>query len=231
MARKHNLTTYAFFKDIRQSFDAISDESAGALIKALFAFDDGETVDLSGKNETVRGMFPEMARQMAKIQMMRAKNAKRFVPNVIPDGVPPGVPEGVPPVVPYGSQTGAPKPKPISLDNTDVLSSRKKKAAKPPRPSSDLFLADFVCEAWEEYSLMCKRDKKTLTEKTALRRVRKLEDLSGGDTVLAEKILLQSAEHHWIDLFPLRTDTGKKAKKEEIDFAKIAYELETEMNA
>lgn len=68
---KSTLDSIAFFKNIRPMLEEMTDEDAGALIKALFAHDDGEDVDLSGKSQIVRITFPLVAESTDRLTKKR----------------------------------------------------------------------------------------------------------------------------------------------------------------
>jgi hypothetical protein len=75
---KSTLDTVAFFKTLRETLESMSDEDAGALIKALFAHDDGEDPDLSEKSVIVRVVFPLVAEptdRLTKIRMSKVRTA------------------------------------------------------------------------------------------------------------------------------------------------------------
>lgn len=79
---------------------------------------------------------------------------------------------------------------------------KNNKAAEPPREG--IFLADYVLSAWKEFVSMRKRIRKPLTGNAESRIRKKLEKLSGGDSIKAEAILLQSVDNCWQDIFELR---------------------------
>lgn len=68
---KSTLDSIAFFKNIRPTLEAMNDEDAGALIKALFAHDDGEDVDLSSKSQIVQATFPLVAESTDRLTKKR----------------------------------------------------------------------------------------------------------------------------------------------------------------
>ena len=71
----NTLDTIAFFKTLRETIDSMSDEDVGALMKALFAHDDGEEVDLSGKSVIVKVVFPIVAEATDRLNGFRAKKS------------------------------------------------------------------------------------------------------------------------------------------------------------
>lgn len=73
---KSTLETVAFFKNLRQTLEALSDEDAGALMKALFAFDDGETPDLSEKSASVKALFPLVSDTLDRLTKKRMNKVR-----------------------------------------------------------------------------------------------------------------------------------------------------------
>lgn len=70
------MNTIAFFKTIRQTLDEMTDEEAGALMKALFAHSDGEEVDLSGTPSAVRAVYPLLVDATDRLNSIREKKSK-----------------------------------------------------------------------------------------------------------------------------------------------------------
>ena len=63
--------------------------------------------------------------------------------------------------------------------------------------------------AFKEFVIMRNKIKKPLATKQALTRMmNKIDKLSGGDNDLAIKILNQSTDHCWQDVYELKTDNG-----------------------
>lgn len=219
MAKWHNLTTYAYFKDIRASVEAISDESAGALWKALMAHDDGEAVDLSGKNETVRGMFPDMARQSDKIQKMRAKNAKLLIHGV-PSGVPVGVPSGVPVGEVVGGQSGAPIPEPIpSPDEYMCIQTDGSEKSVPFIPErTGIFADEAIREKWCRY-VSDTRVKNHWSNNPAWLKTlaHNLEEISGGEMQEADALLDYVINGPFGNFFKLNRKTYDKQIEKPFD--------------
>lgn len=73
---KSTLETIAFFKNLRPTLDELSDEDAGALMKALFAFDDGDVPDLTGKSTTVKALFPLVAETLDRLTKNRMSKVR-----------------------------------------------------------------------------------------------------------------------------------------------------------
>lgn len=59
---------------------------------------------------------------------------------------------------------------------------------------------------------MRKKIKKPLTESITKRIKKRLDQLSGGDPVKAVKILNQSTDSYWQDVFPLKEDKNRKTQ-------------------
>lgn len=70
---------------------------------------------------------------------------------------------------------------------------------------------ELLNNAFKEFVTMRNKIKKPLATKQALTRMmNKIEKLSGGDNDLAIKILNQSTDHCWQDVYELKTDIGGK---------------------
>ena len=68
---------------------------------------------------------------------------------------------------------------------------------------------EFLNNAFKEFLTMRNKIKKPLATKQALTRMmNKIEKLSGGDNDLAIKILNQSTDHCWQDVYELKSDSG-----------------------
>lgn len=73
---KSTLDTIAFFKNIRGTLDAMPDADAGALIKALFAHDDGEEVDLRNASPIVRATYPLIVEGLDRLTQVRMSKVR-----------------------------------------------------------------------------------------------------------------------------------------------------------
>ena len=76
-------------------------------------------------------------------------------------------------------------------------------------------------EAFQEFLLMRKKIKRPLATKQALTRMmNKIQRLSGGDNELAVKIINQSTDHCWQDVYELKKDSPypNKQDQEKIDW-------------
>lgn len=78
---KSTLDTIAFFKNVRETLDSMSDEDAGALMKALFAHDDGEEPDLSGKSAVVRVGYLLIAEATDRLTAKRMSKVRKPTAN------------------------------------------------------------------------------------------------------------------------------------------------------
>ena len=73
---------------------------------------------------------------------------------------------------------------------------------------------ELLNNAFKEFLTMRNKIKKPLATKQALTRMmNKIEKLSGGDNDLAIKILNQSTDHCWQDVYELKTDSGGNPNK------------------
>ena len=78
---KSTLDTVAFFKNVRGTLESLSDEDAGALMKALFAHDDGEEMDLSQKSVVVRAIYPLVAEATDRLAAKRMSKVRKPTAN------------------------------------------------------------------------------------------------------------------------------------------------------
>lgn len=82
---------------------------------------------------------------------------------------------------------------------------------------------ELLDSAFKEFLVMRNRIKKPIATKQALTRMmNKIEKLSGGDNDLAIKILNQSTDHCWQDVYGLKKDSNKQSfGKGGIDWSKV----------
>lgn len=73
---KSTLDTIAFFKTMRTTIESMSDEDAGALMKALFAHDDGEEPDLSAKSKIVQAVYPLVTDPLDRLTKIRMSKVR-----------------------------------------------------------------------------------------------------------------------------------------------------------
>ena len=78
---KSTLETVAFFKSMRETLEQMSDKDAGALMKALFAHDDGEEPDLTKKSPLVKVIFPTMAEALDRLTAKRMAKVRKPTAN------------------------------------------------------------------------------------------------------------------------------------------------------
>lgn len=91
-------------------------------------------------------------------------------------------------------------------DNNDKNDKKERKEAVAYYPNDEL-----LNNAFKEFVTMRNKIKKPLATKQALTRMmNKVEKLSGGDNDLAIKILNQSTDHCWQDVYELKSDSGGK---------------------
>ena len=214
MTKWHNLESYGFFKDVRQSFEAMSDESAGAVIKALFALDDGESVDLSGKSETVKSVLPTLAQSMMRCQLLRAKNGKKLI--VTPEKIVLDVVSGVvswvvPEVVSAVSEdieggTPIPKPEPEPLPSPDkyfcIQTDESEKSAPFIPEKIGVFADEIVRQKWLHHVSVVRPANRWSLRPGRLKEIaQQLESVSGGDARTAEESLNLAIEHPYGSVF------------------------------
>ena len=71
-------------------------------------------------------------------------------------------------------------------------------------------------DAFQEFLLMRKKIKRPLATKQALTRMmNKIQRLSGGDNELAVKIINQSTDHCWQDVYELKKDSPYPNKQDQ----------------
>lgn len=82
---------------------------------------------------------------------------------------------------------------------------------------------ELLDSAFKEFLVMRNKIKKPIATKQALTRMmNKIEKLSGGDNDLAIKILNQSTDHCWQDVYELKEDNnGQSNRKGSIDWSKV----------
>lgn len=82
---------------------------------------------------------------------------------------------------------------------------------------------ELLDSAFKEFLVMRNKIKKPIATKQALTRmINRIEKLSGGDNDLAIKILNQSTDHCWQDVYELKgDDNGQTSGKGKIDWSKV----------
>ena len=82
---------------------------------------------------------------------------------------------------------------------------------------------ELLNNAFKEFLTMRNKIKKPIATKQALTRMmNKVDRLSGGDNDLAIKILNQSTDHCWQDVYELKSDSiGKRTSNSGIDWDNV----------
>lgn len=100
-----------------------------------------------------------------------------------------------------------------------------KKDDKPKKKDSTVYYPndELLDGAFKEFLVMRNKIKKPIATKQALTRMmNKIDKLSGGDNDLAIKILNQSTDHCWQDVYELKEDNnGQPNRKGGIDWSKV----------
>lgn len=113
------------------------------------------------------------------------------------------------------------KPKKDQKRTSEKLKSEQEKVAKKEQiyyPNDEL-----LDSAFKEFLVMRNKIKKPIATKQALTRMmNRIEKLSGGDNDLAIKMLNQSTDHCWQDVYELKEDdNGQPNRKGKIDWSKV----------
>ncbi len=112
------------------------------------------------------------------------------------------------------------KPKKDQEKTSEKPKSEKEQAVKKEQmyyPNDEL-----LNSAFKEFLVMRNKIKKPIATKQALTRMmNKIEKLSGGDNDLAIKILNQSTDHCWQDVYELKEDNSQQNGKGKIDWSKV----------
>ena len=181
-----------------EAIQKLPNDDAGALIKALIS---GDAENLPPMADLI---FPVIKGQVERMQARSAKNTA--------NGLKGGRPKKNQTETqlkakqnPTESQTKAPIPNQTkTIPNQDETTPERE----------GIFKDEFVVEAWGEFVEMRKRLRKPMTGNAASRICAKLEKLSGGNSVIAEKILLQSVDNCWQDIFALREEKQTSRKNQ-----------------
>lgn len=116
-----------------------------------------------------------------------------------------------------------------TTENTTDIKKENNKKKKVDTVGEDAWFKDKnFSEAWDEWQDVRKSKKASKTERAYKRALNKLKDLSGNDKEKAIKILLQSADNGWTDLYPLKENSqndnnykSKKTKLPNLDYLRI----------
>ena len=129
----------------------------------------------------------------------------------------------------------------ITLVNTELIGSQKtkenpkknqRKTSEKPKSEQEQTVKkeqmyypndELLDSAFKEFLVMRNKIKKPIATKQALTRMmNKIEKLSGGDNDLAIKMLNQSTDHCWQDVYELKEDNnGQPKRKGGIDWSKV----------
>lgn len=120
-----------------------------------------------------------------------------------------------------GSQKTKEKPKKNQRKTSEKPKSEQEQTVKKEQmyyPNDEL-----LDSAFKEFLVMRNKIKKPIATKQALTRMmNKIEKLSGGDNDLAIKMLNQSTDHCWQDVYELKEDNnGQPKRKGGIDWSKV----------
>ena len=215
----------------RRSFEAMSAEDAGNILKGLLRHAAGEEIDDSGWSPLALAVYPLIEGQVDRMADLREKRSAagkasaegraaatcnklatnlqqvatngQQVATPVPVPVPVPVPEPIP--VPVPAPEPVPDKKSPDGDERKTPSGSKESAVD----AVPEFRQDFVREAWGSYTKMRRKIKKPMTEEAERLAVKKLKDLSRGDPIRAVKILEQSVFNGWQGLFDLKSEKQK----------------------
>ena len=112
---------------------------------------------------------------------------------------------------PNESTDGATDESADESQNKNIKNDKNVKNEKKERKGQDVYYPndELLNNAFKEFLTMRNKIKKPLATKQALTRMmNKIEKLSGGDNDLAIKILNQSTDHCWQDVYELKSDSG-----------------------
>lgn len=102
---------------------------------------------------------------------------------------------------------------------------KKEMGGKPKKKEPTVYYPndEFLNSAFKEFLVMRNKIKKPIATKQALTRMmNRIDKLSGGDNDLAIKILNQSTDHCWQDVYELKEDNNKQSfGKGGIDWSKV----------
>ena len=204
---KSELDTIAFFKNIRKTLEAMTDADAGRLMKALFAHDDGEKVDLTDASPVVQMIFPLVAEstdrltrkrqnKVRKPQTDRKDTAHNHSHNHNQNH----------------NQNHSQNHDHTSPDGEEERERELKLPKEIPLPSE--LNQDFVQEAFRDFREHRRKLRKPMTTKAEEMIIADLAKLAKGDAVAAVKILEQSIKNGWQGVFPLKEDKPQRGTAE-----------------
>lgn len=199
---KSSLDTIAFFKNIRETIDALNDEDAGAVFKALLAHDDGEEADLSGASQIVKAVFPLLAESTDRLNDYRSQKSKAGrTPKKHNRNTMESNEEQNGNITETHNHNHN-----HNQDHTSPDGEEKIRELKLPREADlpDGLDQEFVQEAWTAFREMRRKMKKPLTPRGEELLIKDLAKLAKGDPIRAEAIIDQSIKRGWQGLFDLK---------------------------
>lgn len=213
---KSGLDTIAFFKNIRQTLEAMTDADAGRLMKALFAHDDGEEVDLSDASPVVQMIFPLVAESTDRLTRKR-QNKVRKPQNDRKDTANEPQTDRKDTAHNHNHNQNHSQDHSHNHDHTspDGEEERERELKLPKEiPLPPELNQDFVQEAFRDFREHRRKLRKPMTTKAEEMIIADLAKLAKGDAVAAVKILEQSIKNGWQGVFPLKEDKPQRGTAE-----------------
>lgn len=224
-------------KSIEKAVELMSNESAGALIKALIAYSDGREQGSDELSADVRMVYTIITAMMAEVASKRAyagrkgglaksskskqtvakpskskQNLAKLAFATDPSSIIEDNKEINSPLDTTSPQSNSPLSTtlPQSLDGTErerkeKLKEKQEKVEAVQKPTSVLDDPG-VQEAFAEFVKMRKTIRKPLTDNAVVRAKDKLAKMSGGDVEKAIRILHNTTDHCWQDLYAPRKE-------------------------
>lgn len=220
---KSELDTIAFFKNIRKTLEAMTDADAGRLMKALFAHDDGEKVDLTDASPVVQMIFPLVAESTDRLTRKRQNKVRK--PQTDRKDTANELQTDRKDTAHNHShnhnQNHSQNHDHTSPDGEEERERELKLPKEIPLPSE--LNQDFVQEAFRDFREHRRKLRKPMTTKAEEMIIADLAKLAKGDAVAAVKILEQSIKNGWQGVFPLK-DKPEKKPYDPKDDRKISYD-------
>jgi len=183
-------------KDSLTSISKLEDADAGALLKALISHANGEVPDLEDESVIVQALYPLIAGQLDRSAELRERRSSA------------GKKGGASKTEANDKQTESKREANVKQTESkreaqeqEHIQEHKEKGAKAPKEKGFAPPA----EPWQEFVEMRKKIKKPMTGNAETRMLARLEKLCHGDEELAGKILLQSVDHCWQDVYELKS--------------------------
>lgn len=216
------IDTIAFFKNIRPTLEAMSDEDAGILIKALFAHNAGYDPDLSRASDITKAVYPLIEESMDRLNNLREAKSRAGKADREQNGNRTGTEAEH-----NGNEHTAHNHNHSHIHNQDQdqdhdhdhssPDGEEKRELKLPKraPLPPALNTALIEKAWNEYQEMRKAKKKPMTLRAQELTLKELEKLSGGDEQKAVDILNQSIKNAWTGVYALK-DGQKKTNWEAV---------------